>query len=86
MAEGNSINLVPLNAELSTQQAADLLGVSRPYFIKLLDKENIPYRKVRGEPRMRYSDLLAYIEVYKREATATLDEMTAEAQSLGLYE
>jgi excisionase family DNA binding protein len=85
MAEGHSITLVPLNAELSTQQCADLLGVSRPYFIKLLEQGQIPYRKVGEQRRVRYHDLLAYIEAYQKEATAALDEMAAEAQQSGLY-
>lgn len=86
MGEGHSVTLVPLNAELSTQQAADLMGVSRPYFIKLLEQGKIPFRKVGEQRRVRYCDLLAYIEAYKKEAMAALDEMAAEAQQLGLYE
>ncbi len=86
MAEGHSVTLVPLHAELSTQQAADLLGVSRPYFIKLLEQGKMPYRKVGEQRRVRYHDLLAYIRAYQQEATAALDEMAAEAQRLGLYE
>jgi len=84
MAEGNPVTLIPVEAELSTQQAAGLLGVSRPYFIKLLEQGKLPYRKVGEQRRVRTQDLLAYREAYKREATAGLDEMAADAQRMGL--
>jgi len=86
MAEGKAVTLVPLNAELSTQQAAELLGVSRPYFVKLLEQGKMPFRRVGEQRRVLYQDLLAYIEEYQREAHAALDEMTADAQRMALYE
>ena len=86
MAENLPMTIIPLHAELSTQQAADLLGVSRPYFVKLLEQGKIPYRKVGQQRRVCYQDLLRYIEEYRKAAKAALDEMTAEAQRLGLYE
>jgi excisionase family DNA binding protein len=86
MAEGKAVTLVPLHAELSTQQAADLMGVSRPYFIKLLEQGKMPFRKVGEQRRVLYQDLLCYIEEYQKAAHAALDEMVAEAQRLGLYE
>ncbi|MCC6444365.1 MAG: helix-turn-helix domain-containing protein [Armatimonadetes bacterium] len=86
LAEGDPVTLIPLHSELSTQQAAELLGVSRPYFIKLLEQGQMPYRKVGEQRRVRYRDLLAYIERYQQEAHAALDEMAAEVQRLGLYE
>src|SRR5207247_2761049 len=86
MAEGHPVTLVPLQAELSTQQAAGLMGVSRPYFVKLLEQGRIPFRKVGEQRRVRYQDLLRYLEEYQRDAAAAVSEMTAEAQALGLYE
>jgi excisionase family DNA binding protein len=77
---------VPLQAELSTQQAAELMGVSRPYFVKLLEQGRIPFRKVGEQRRVRYQDLLRYLEEYQREAAAAVSEMSAEAQRLGFYE
>ena len=85
LAEGQAVTLVALQAELSTQQAAELLGVSRPYFIKLLEAGKLPFRKVGEQRRVRYPDLLRYIQEYQTAAQAALDEMTAEAERLGLY-
>jgi excisionase family DNA binding protein len=86
MAEGHPVTLVPLQAELSTQQAAELMGVSRPYFVKLLEQGRIPFRKVGEQRRVRYQDLLRYLEEYQRDAVAAVSEMTAEAQGFGLHE
>jgi excisionase family DNA binding protein len=86
MAEGRPVTLVPLQAELSTQQAAELLGVSRPYFVKLLEQEQIPYRKVGEQRRVRYEDLRRYLSAYEQAGVAAASQMVAEAQELGLYE
>lgn len=86
MAEGQPVTLVPLQAELSTQQAAELMGVSRPYFVKLLEQGRIPFRKVGEQRRVRYRDLLRYLEEYQQHALAAVTELSAEAQELGIYE
>jgi excisionase family DNA binding protein len=86
MAQGNLVTLIPMEAELSTQQAAELMGVSRPFFIKLLEAGKLPYRKVGEHRRIRYQDLEAFMEAERVARHAALDEMTAEAQQLGLYE
>jgi excisionase family DNA binding protein len=86
MADGHAVTLLPLDAELSTQQAADLMGVSRPYFVKLLEEGRIPFRKVGSQRRVRSEALRRYLTEYQRAATQALAEMTAEAQRLGLYE
>jgi len=85
MAEGQAVTLIPLHAELSTQQAADLLNVSRPYFIKLLEEGKMPFRKVGEQRRVRYQELLKYMEEYQKAANAALAEMTAEAEEMELY-
>ena len=86
MAKGQAVSLVPLHAELSTQQAADLLNVSRPYFIKLLEEGKMPFRKVGEQRRVRYDALLRYMDETRQAGNAALEEMTAEAERLGLYE
>ena len=86
MAEGHAVMLLPLDAELSTQQAADLLGVSRPYFVKLLEEGRIPFRKVGSQRRVRSEALQRYLVAYQQEAGQALAALTADAQRLGLYE
>lgn len=85
MAKGNAVSLVPIQAELTTQQAAELLCVSRPYFIKLLEEGEIPYRTVGIYRRVKAIDVLAYIREYQKQATRDMNELAAEAQRLGLY-
>ena len=86
MAAGNPVTLVPLQAELSTQQAADMLGVSRPYLVKMLEEGKIPYRKVGEQRRVRYAHVLAYLERERQESNKALDELVALSEEMGLYE
>jgi excisionase family DNA binding protein len=84
LSQGNAVQVVPVHAEITTQEAADLLMVSRPFFIKLLDENKIPYRKVGTHRRIRYSDLLDFKNNEEQLREAALDELAAQAQKLGM--
>lgn len=84
MANGSAVAVLPIQAELTTQQAADLLAVSRPYLVRLLDEGKIPFHKVGTHRRVRAADAVAYQNQRQAESKRLLDDLTEEAQELGL--
>ncbi|HHS83533.1 MAG TPA: helix-turn-helix domain-containing protein [Gammaproteobacteria bacterium] len=84
MAKGNAISMVPIHAELTTQQAADFLNVSRPYLVKLLEGEEIPYHKVGVRRKVFFKDLMEYKTKRDEESITALDELTKQAQELNM--
>ena len=84
MAAGNSVTLVPIESEITTQQAADLLNVSRPYVVGLIDQGKLPARMVGPQRRVMLADVLAFKVDSKTKARAAVAEMVAIDQELGL--
>ncbi len=86
LAKGNAVTIAPMTAELTTQQAAELLGISRPYLIKLAERGEIPYRRVGNRRKLKRADVLSCQRADEQRRRAVLRELTREADDLGLYD
>jgi excisionase family DNA binding protein len=82
MADGKAFSLVPEDSELTTQQAADMLNVSRPFLVKLLEAGELPFKKVGSHRRILMEDLLSYISISEANRGKALKELARQAQDL----
>jgi excisionase family DNA binding protein len=86
MASGQAISLAPHNSEVTTQEAADILNVSRPFLVKLLDQGEIPHIKVGNHRRLRLEHLTSYKEQRDNKRHKLLDQLIEMTEEAGLYE
>lgn len=84
MAAGNGVSVIPKHAELTTQEAANMLNVSRPYIVKLLERGEIPFSKAGTHRRILFSDLMDYQKKTKQQTKESLDALAASAQELDM--
>jgi len=84
MGRGNTVTVIPVHAELTTQEAADMLSISRPSLIQLLDEGKIEYRKVGTHRRVRFESLMTYKRRVRAERLAVLNELAAYDQEIGI--
>jgi excisionase family DNA binding protein len=84
IGQGNAVSVIPIHALLTTQEAADMLNVSRPFLVQLLEKGDIPFHKVGTHRRVRYEHVIAYKNAVDSKRRETLDALAAQAQELGM--
>jgi len=84
LGDGNAVKVVPVHAELTTQEAADLLNVSRPHFIKLLEAGLLAFHRTGKHRRVKFADLMQYKEARERASEQTMGELAQQSQALGM--
>ena len=84
LGEGNTVNLIPVHAELTTQEGADMLNVSRPTFIKLLDGGKVPFHRSGNRRKVKFTDVYDYKQQINQQRLATLEELSALDQEMGM--
>jgi excisionase family DNA binding protein len=84
MSEGKAFSLIPMDKELTTQQAADILNVSRPYLNKILDLGDIAHRRVGRNRRIKFSDLMEYKKSQEQKSKDALQELADQSQELDM--
>lgn len=86
LSEGKAVTVAPVNTTLTTQEAADLLGVSRPTFVKILDEGGIPFSRPGRHRRVLLADVLDYKEKRRSQRRRGLDELVGLTEDAGLYD
>jgi excisionase family DNA binding protein len=86
MAHGQGVTVMPQSALLTTQEAADVLGISRPTLVRLLTEGNLPYEQRGRHRRVLLAEILAYRDRMRQERRESLDRMAHEGQAAGIYE
>ncbi|MFT6463592.1 helix-turn-helix domain-containing protein [Halopseudomonas laoshanensis] len=84
LASGNAVRLVPVHAELTTQEGADLLNVSRPHLVKLLEAGQLPHTKTGKHRRVKLADLMSYKGQRDQAGREAINELVSQAQKLGM--
>lgn len=84
LADGNAVRVVPVHAELTTQEAADLLNVSRPHVVKLLEANALPYHKTGKHRRIRFADLMRFKAQREQSSEEAMSALMKQAQELGM--
>ncbi|KIG11090.1 helix-turn-helix domain-containing protein [Caballeronia concitans] len=84
LADGNAVRIVPVHAELTTQEAADLLQVSRPHLVKLLEAQALPFHKTGKHRRIRFADLMRYKAEREQASEEAMAALARQAQELGM--
>lgn len=86
MGQGKPISIVPIATEVTTQKAAEILGCSRPFLVKLLEEGQIEYTKVGKHRRLKFEDVLNYRQKMKAEQKKNIIEIMNFDEELGLYD
>ena len=84
LADGNAVKVVPIHAELTTQEAADLLNVSRPHMVKLVESGELPFHRAGKHRRIRFADLMAFKAAQEKSSEGAMEELARQAQALNL--
>jgi excisionase family DNA binding protein len=84
IGQGHAVSIIPIHAELTTQEAADVLNVSRPFLVQLLEKGDIPFHKTGTHRRVRWRDVMDYKNRIDAARHQALDDLAAQAQELGM--
>lgn len=84
LADGNAVKVVPIHAELTTQEAADMLNVSRPHLIKLLEDGALPFHRTGKHRRIKFAELMQYKDARDRASEGAMTELAHQAQELDM--